>query len=495
MSSISKSSVCKLCKDIDERVNAFLKRPLAGEWPYLRLDATYLKVREGGRIVSVAAIIAVAVTIEGKREIVGLHIGPSEAEPFWSTFLRDLVRRGLKGVKLVISDAHEGLKVAITRVVGATWQRCRVHFMRNALAHVSKGQNTMVAAAIRQVFLPPDHAAATQTWRHVADQLRARWPKLGACMDNAEHDVLAYMTFPEQHRVKLHSTNPLERLNKEVKRRADVVGIFPNEDSITRLIGAVLLDRMTSTSSRTATCRSRAWPPSPHHRSTRCPRYNLHPRPPDRCGPVPHQKLHHLDGHHLFAGSRMLRDLLRQEGVSVGRLHVATLMKRMRIEAIYRRPNTSKPAPGHKIYPYLLRKLAVTRPNQVWATDITYVPMACGFVHLVAIVDWFTRRVLAWRVSISLDAEFCIEAVEEALARYGKPAIFNSDQGSQFTSTAFTAVLHREKIAIRHGRERLLARHCVRGAPLALGEIRGGVPPRLRLGPRSSRRHRPVDFC
>lgn len=158
-----------------------------------------------------------------------------------------------------------------------------------------------------------------------------------------------------------------------------------------------------------------------------------------------------IDELHLlypFAGSRMLRDLLRQEGIPVGRLHVATLMKRMRIEAIYRRPNTSKPAPGHKIYPYLLRKLAVTRPNQVWATDITYIPMARGFVYLVAIVDWFTRRVLAWRVSISLDAEFCIEALEEALARHGRPAIFNSDQGSQFTSAAFTAVLHREKIAI-----------------------------------------------
>ncbi len=211
MNGISKSSVSKLCKDIDERVNAFLKRPLTGEWPYLWLDATYLKVREGGRIVSVAAIIAVAVDTEGKREIVGLHIGPSEAEPFWSTFLRDLVRRGMKGVKLVISDAHDGLKAAITRVVGATWQRCRVHFMRNALAYVPKGQNTVVAAAIRQVFLQPDHAAATQTWRHVADQLRARWPKLGACMDSAEHDVLAYMTFPEQHRVKLHSTDVLDK--------------------------------------------------------------------------------------------------------------------------------------------------------------------------------------------------------------------------------------------------------------------------------------------
>ncbi|KHA65320.1 integrase [Sphingomonas sp. Ant20] len=158
-----------------------------------------------------------------------------------------------------------------------------------------------------------------------------------------------------------------------------------------------------------------------------------------------------IDELHLlypFAGSRMLRDLLRQEDVSIGRRHVATLMKRMGLEAIYRRPNTSKPATGHKIYPYLLRKLAVTRPNQVWATDITYVPMARGFVYLVAIVDWFTRRVLAWRVSISMDVAFCIEALEEALARYGKPTIFNSDQGSQFTSAAFTAVLHREKIAI-----------------------------------------------
>jgi transposase-like protein len=242
MTGISKSSVSKLCKDIDERVNAFLKRPLAGDWPYLWLDATYLKVREGGRIVSVAAIIAVAVNTDGKREIVGLHIGPSEAEPFWTSFLRDLVRRGLTGVKLVVSDAHEGLKSAITRVLGATWQRCRVHAMRNALAYVPKGQHTMVAAAIRQAFIQPDHAGAVQTWHHVADQLRARWPKLGTFMDDAEADVLAYMAFPAQHRTKLHSTNPLERLNKEVKRRADVVGIFPTEDSIVRLIGAVLLE-------------------------------------------------------------------------------------------------------------------------------------------------------------------------------------------------------------------------------------------------------------
>lgn len=158
-----------------------------------------------------------------------------------------------------------------------------------------------------------------------------------------------------------------------------------------------------------------------------------------------------IDELHLefpFAGSRMLRDLLRQEGIEIGRQHVATLMKKMAIEAIYRRPNTSKPTPGHKVYPYLLRKLPIVRPNQVWATDISYIPMTRGFVYLVAIVDWFSRKVLAWRVSITMEADFCVEALEEALARYGKPEIFNTDQGSQFTSHAFISVLHREEIAI-----------------------------------------------
>jgi len=242
LSGINKSQVSKLCKDIDERVNAFLDRPLSGEWPYLWLDATYLKQREGGRIVDVAAIIAVAANSEGKREIVGLHIGPSEAETFWTTFLKSLVRRGLRGVKLVISDAHEGLKGAIRRVMGATWQRCRVHWMRNALAYVPKGQQTMVAAALRQAFLQPDQDGARKVWRTMADQFRDRWPKLARLLDESEHDVLAYLSFPAQHRAKLHSTNPLERLNKEVKRRADVVGIFPSESSILRLIGAVLLE-------------------------------------------------------------------------------------------------------------------------------------------------------------------------------------------------------------------------------------------------------------
>ncbi len=242
LAGLDKSRVSRLCKEIDERVTAFLERPLAGEWPYLWLDATYLKVREGGRIVSVAAIIAVAVDAEGRREIVGLHLGPSEAETFWTTFLKGLLRRGLRGVKLVVSDAHEGLKGAIRRVLGATWQRCRVHWMRAALAHVPKGQQSVVAAALRQAFLQADQANARQVWRQVADQLRPRWPRLAALMDESEHDVLAYLGFPAQHRAKLHSTNPLERLNKEVKRRADVVGIFPGEASIVRLIGAVLLE-------------------------------------------------------------------------------------------------------------------------------------------------------------------------------------------------------------------------------------------------------------
>jgi len=154
----------------------------------------------------------------------------------------------------------------------------------------------------------------------------------------------------------------------------------------------------------------------------------------------------HLD--YPFAGSRMLRDLLRGEGVAIGRQRVATMMKRMGIEAIYRRPNTSKPAPGHKIYPYLLRGLAVERPNQAWAMDITYIPMARGFVYLAAVVDWFSRRVLSWRVSIAMEVAFCLEAVEEALAKHGRPEIFNTDQGSQFTSAAFTGVLLDNAIAI-----------------------------------------------
>lgn len=172
-----------------------------------------------------------------------LSASASEAEAFWMDFLRSLRARGLSGVKLVISDAHSGLKAAISRVFDASWQRCRVHWMRNGLAHVSKGQHTVVAAAVRQAFDQPDRLHAGETWRHVANQLRTRWPKLANLMDESEQDVLAYMAFPRQHRTKLHSTNPIERLNKEVKRRADVVGIFPNEAAIMRLIGAVLFEQ------------------------------------------------------------------------------------------------------------------------------------------------------------------------------------------------------------------------------------------------------------
>jgi putative transposase len=243
MTGISKSQVSRLCAEIDERVHAFLNRPIEGSWPYLWIDATYVKVREAGRIVSVAVIIAVAVNTDGRREVLGLEVGPSEAEPFWTKFLRSLTRRGLRGVKLVISDSHEGLKKAIAKVLSATWQRCRVHFMRNALAHVGSKQRQMVAAAIRTAFTQETPAAARKEWRAVADRLRGRFPKLGELMDEAEDDVLAHMSFPKDHWQQIHSTNPLERLNGEIKRRTDVVAIFPNEAAIVRLVGAMLLEQ------------------------------------------------------------------------------------------------------------------------------------------------------------------------------------------------------------------------------------------------------------
>jgi putative transposase len=240
---ISKSQVSRLCGEIDERVQTFLSRPIEGEWPYVWLDATYVKARRDHHIVSVAVIVAVGVNTDGRREVLGMTVGHSEAEPFWVEFLRSLARRGLRGVKLVTSDAHEGLKAAIAKVLGATWQRCRVHFMRNALAYAGKTQRRIVSAWIGTAFAQDDAAAARKQWREVADQARPRVPKLAALMDDAEADVLAYMGFPAQHRVKLHSTNPLERLNGEIKRRSEVVGIFPNEAAVTRLIGALLLEQ------------------------------------------------------------------------------------------------------------------------------------------------------------------------------------------------------------------------------------------------------------
>jgi transposase-like protein len=243
MTGISKSQVSRLCAEIDDKIAGFLDRPLEGEWPYLWLDATYVKVRQDGRIVSVAVIVAVGVNGDGRREVLGMAIGPSEAETFWTDFLRKLARRGLRGVKLVVSDAHDGLKAAVARVLNASWQRCRVHFMRNVLAHAGKQGRRVVSAFIGTAFAQNDAALARAQWRQVADQLRPRVPKLAALMDQAEADVLAYLSFPLAHRPKLHSTNPIERLNGEIKRRTDVVGIFPNEDAVTRLVGAILLEQ------------------------------------------------------------------------------------------------------------------------------------------------------------------------------------------------------------------------------------------------------------
>src|SRR6201989_2985125 len=243
MTGISKSQVSRLCEEIDEKVKAFLSRPIEGDWPYLWIDATYVKVRQAGRIVSVAVIVAVGGNADGRREVLGMDIGPSEAETFWTAFLRKLARRGLRGVKLVVSDAHEGIKATVAKVLNASWQRCRVHFMRNALAHAGKSGRRVVSAFIATAFAQDDAATASAQWRKVADQLRPRLPKLAGFLDEAETDVLAYMTFPPQHRTKLHSTNPIERLNDEIKRRAEIVGIFPNEDAIVRLIGAILLEQ------------------------------------------------------------------------------------------------------------------------------------------------------------------------------------------------------------------------------------------------------------
>ena len=213
-SGVSKSQVSRLCEEIDEKVQAFLTRPIEGDWPYLWIDATYVKVRQAGRIVSVAVIVAVGANTDGRREVLGLDVGPSEAETFWTEFLRSLARRGLRGVKLVISDAHEGLKAAAARVLNATWQRCRAHFMRNALAHAGKSGRRVVSAFIATAFAQEDAAAGQAQWRKVADQLRPKLPKLAAFMDQAETDVLAYMGFPKDHWSKLHSTDEIDKRHR-----------------------------------------------------------------------------------------------------------------------------------------------------------------------------------------------------------------------------------------------------------------------------------------
>jgi putative transposase len=241
---ISRSQVSRLCEELDAEVERFRQRKLEGAYPFVWLDATFVKVRQDHRVVSMAIVIAIGVNADGQREVLGLDVGPSEDGAFWHAFLRSLVARGLSGVNLVTSDAHQGLKGAITAVLqGASWQRCRTHFMRNALALVPKGAQQMVAATIRTVFVQPDPQAAREQWRRVADSFRGRFPKLAQLLDDAEPDVLAYLGFPPEQWRQIWSNNPLERLNREVKRRTDVVGIFPTDASIVRLVGAVLAEQ------------------------------------------------------------------------------------------------------------------------------------------------------------------------------------------------------------------------------------------------------------
>lgn len=244
MNGISKSQVSRICEGLDAEVEQFRNRGLEGSYPYVWLDATFLKVRRQGRVVSMAVVIAIGVRETGEREVLGLDVGPSEDGAFWLQFLRGLVARGLTGVQLVISDAHQGLKGAIAAVLqGSSWQRCRVHFVRNALALVPKSAAQMVAASIRISFSQPDAVSTREHWRRVADGFRDRFPRLATLLDEAEEDVLAYLGFPREHCRQIWSNNPLERLNKEVKRRTDVVGIFPNEAAVIRLVGAVLAEQ------------------------------------------------------------------------------------------------------------------------------------------------------------------------------------------------------------------------------------------------------------
>jgi len=241
---ISKDQVSRICKELDSQVHAFRTRRLDGEYPYLMLDATFEKVREEGRVISMAVLIAVGVKASGEREILAVDVGPAEDYNFWLGFLRDLVARGVKGVLLVTSDAHLGLKAAVAEVfTGATWQRCRVHFMRNALSSVPKSAQQMVAAMVRTSFAQPDREGARETVSKVCRLFEKRFPQLVAMLVEAEDDILAYYGFPVEHRRQIWSTNSLERLNKEVSRRCDVVGIFPNRQSLLRLVGAVLEDQ------------------------------------------------------------------------------------------------------------------------------------------------------------------------------------------------------------------------------------------------------------
>ena len=240
---ISKSEVSRICAELDRDLEAFRTRRLDGEFPYVFCDATYVKARVGGRVVSRAVVVATGVTASGDREVLGVEVGDSEDGAFWTSFLRSLRARGLSGVQLVISDHHLGLKAAIAGVfIGSAWQRCRVHFMRNVLARVPKASGEMVAAAVRTVFAQPDGTHVRRQLVEVADMLRGQFPDVAAMLTGAAEDVLAFTGFPQAHWRKIWSTNPLERLNGEIKRRTNVVGIFPNDASVLRLITAVIVE-------------------------------------------------------------------------------------------------------------------------------------------------------------------------------------------------------------------------------------------------------------
>jgi transposase-like protein len=243
LTGIDKSAVSRACKALDGVIEPFRNRPLNGPYPYLWLDALYLKVRQNHKIISKALVIAIGVRETGEREVLGWALGASEEQAFWQEFLRHLVGRGLTGVQLIISDAHEGLKAAIAQTLaGAVWQRCRVHFMRNLLAHIPQGDKSLVAATVRTIFAQPSRAAARTQVEQVAQMLGQHWPKAAALLRAAEDDVLAYVSFPREHWTRIYSTNPLERLNREVKRRTDVVQVFPNDEAALRLAGAILLE-------------------------------------------------------------------------------------------------------------------------------------------------------------------------------------------------------------------------------------------------------------
>jgi transposase-like protein len=240
---VSRSEVSRICELLDEQVEAFRSRPLEGEYPYLWLDAKVEKVRDGGRVVHKAVVIAHGVHETGRKEIVGIDVGEAETEAFWTEFLRSLVKRGLVGVQLVISDAHEGLKNAIARVLSCPWQRCTVHFLRDMLGHVSKAQQPMIAAAIRGIFQAASLAEARERLVEVVDKLTTAAPKVARLLAAAEAELLAFYELPAEHWPKLRSTNPLERVNREIGRRTDVIGIFPNDAARLRLAGMLLIEQ------------------------------------------------------------------------------------------------------------------------------------------------------------------------------------------------------------------------------------------------------------